>query len=77
MTPSEWIRAYERGKEKEFIEIFDSNGEPMFDDPELFDTYIEKFPFVMKRKSILYNLPYWEHIKITHLLDHMHIFKNV
>ena len=29
----------------------------------------------MKRKSIFYNLPYWEHLKITHLLDPMHIFK--
>ena len=31
----------------------------------------------MKRKSIFNNLPFWEHIKITHLLDPMHIFKNV
>ena len=44
MTPGEWLRAYEREKEKDFIEIFDSNGEPMFDDPEFFDTYVEKFP---------------------------------
>ena len=77
MTPAEWLRAYEREKEKEFIEMFDSNGEPMFDDPEFFDTYVEKFPIGMKRKSIFYNLPYWEHLKITHLLDPMHIFKNV
>ena len=33
MKPVEWLRAYEREKEKEFIEIFDSNGEPMLDDP--------------------------------------------
>ena len=32
-TPVEWIKAYEREKEKEFIEMFDSDGEPMFDDP--------------------------------------------
>ena len=76
MTPVEWRRAYEREKEK-FIEIFNSNGEPMFDDPEFFDTYVEKFPIRMKRKSIFYNKPYWEHLKITHLLDPMHIFKNV
>jgi hypothetical protein len=31
----------------------------------------------MKRKSIFYELPYWEHLKISHLLDPMHIFKNV
>ena len=33
MTLVEWIRAYEREKEKEFAEMFDSNGEPIFDDP--------------------------------------------
>ena len=57
--------------------MFDSNGEPMFYDPKFFDTYVEKFPIGMKRKSILYNLPYSEHLKITYLLDPMHIFKNV
>ena len=31
----------------------------------------------MKRKLIFYELPYWEHLKISHLLDTMHIFKNV
>ena len=31
----------------------------------------------MKRKYIFYNLPYWEHLNITHLLYPMHIFKNV
>ena len=77
ITPVEWLRAYERDKEKEFIEIFDSNGELMFDDPKFFDTYFEKFPIRMKRKYKFYNLPYWENIKITHLLDPMYIFKNV
>ena len=51
--------------------MFDSNGEPMFNDPEFFNTYAEK------RKSIFYNLPYWEHLNITHLLNPMHIFTNV
>ena len=58
MTPTEWLKAYEREKEKEFIEMFDSNGEPMFDDPKFFDTYVENFLIGMKRKSIFYNLPY-------------------
>ena len=31
-TPAEWLRAYDREKEKEFIEMFNSNGKPMFDD---------------------------------------------
>ena len=75
MTLAEWIGAYEREKEKDFIEMFDSNGEPMFDDPDFFDTYVEKLPIGMKRKSIFYNLPYWEHLNITHLLYPIHIFK--
>ena len=57
--------------------MFDSNGEPMFDDPNFFDAYVEKFPIRMKRKSIFYDLPYWKHLNISHLLDPMHIFKNV
>ena len=77
MKPIEFLRAYEREKEKEFIEMFDSNGKPMFDDPELFNTYVEKFPIGMKRKSIFYSLPYWDYITITLLLDPMHMFKNV
>ena len=57
--------------------MFDSNGEPLFDDPNFFDTYDEKMPIGMKRKSIFYELLYWEHLRIAHLLDPMHIFKNV
>ena len=49
--------------------MFDSNGEPMFDDPESFDTYVEKFPIWMKRKSIFYNLPYQDiYLKMFHLI---------
>ena len=31
----------------------------------------------MKRFSILFELPCWESLQINHLLDPMHIFKNV
>ena len=57
--------------------MFDSNGEPMFNDPEFFENYVEKMPIRMKRKSIFYELPYWENPKISQLLDPMDIFKNV
>ena len=77
MTLAKWLRAYEREKEKEFIEMLDSNGEPKFDDPDFFNTYVEKFPIGMKRKSIFYDLPYLEHLNISHLLDPMHIFKKI
>ena len=40
MTPVEWLRTYEREKEKEFTEMIDSNGEPKFDDPDFFNTYV-------------------------------------
>ena len=40
-------------KEKEFAKLFDSNGEPMFDNPKFFDTYVEKMPIGMKKIYIL------------------------
>jgi hypothetical protein len=49
----------------------------MLDDFEFFDSYVEKIPIGMKRKSIFYELPYWEHLTIVHLLNPMHILKNV
>jgi hypothetical protein len=49
----------------------------MVDDLEFFDTYVEKMPIGMKRKSVFYELPYWEHLKIDNLLDPMHILKNI
>ena len=57
--------------------MFDSDGEPMFKDPEFLNTCVEKFLIGMKRKFVFYELPVWEHVKISHLLDPMHIFKNV
>ena len=77
MTLAHWLREYDKEKEKEIAQMFDSNGEPMFDDPEFFDTYDEIMPKGMNKRSIFYELAYWEHLKITHLLDPTHIFKNV
>jgi hypothetical protein len=34
-------------------------------------------PEGMKKKSIFYELPYWKDLLISHLLNPMHIFKNV
>ena len=36
-----------------------------------------KPPEGMKRLSIFYRLPYWRYLLIGHLIDPMHIFKNV
>ena len=57
--------------------MFDSNVEPLICGPEFFDHYKEKMLDGMKRKSIFYELPYWELLKIVHLLDPMNIFKSV
>ena len=54
-----------------------SNGEPMFDDWEISNIYVEKIPIGLKNKSIFYELPYCKHLKIAHLLDPMHILKKV
>ena len=44
MTPTQWLRAYDIVKEKEIAQIFDSNGEPLFDDPEFLTPMLRKFP---------------------------------
>ena len=40
----------------------------MFIDLEFFDAYVEKIVIGVKIKYVFYELPYWEHIKIPHLL---------
>jgi len=49
----------------------------MFEDMELLDTYFEKIPIGMKKKKCIYEFPYWQHLKITHCVDPMHVFKIV
>jgi hypothetical protein len=49
----------------------------MFNDPEFFDTNVEKMPVGMKMKYVFYEILYWEHLKIGHLVDPMYIFKNI
>jgi hypothetical protein len=44
MTPTNWSREYDIEKEKEMVEFFDSNGEPMFDDLEFLTLMLRKFP---------------------------------
>ena len=38
LSSMDWLMAYNIEKEKEIAYMFDSNGEPMFDDPNFFDT---------------------------------------
>ena len=56
--------------------MFDSNVKPLINGLEFFDHYKEKIPAGMKRNYIFYEIPSWEHHKIVHLLDPMHILKN-
>jgi hypothetical protein len=47
-----------------------------YDDLEFCDTYVEKIHIGMKREFVFYEIPYWKNLKIGHLLNPMHIFKN-
>jgi hypothetical protein len=49
----------------------------MYDDPVFFDNYVEKIPIGMKRKFVFYDIQFCKYVKISHLLDHMHILKIV
>ena len=42
MTPTNYIRAYDIENEKEFVELFDSNGEPLFNDLEFLTPMLRK-----------------------------------
>ena len=50
MTLVHLHRAYDKEREKEISEMFNSNMDPMFDDREFFDTYVEKISTRMKMK---------------------------
>ena len=58
LTPTHQLKEYDTRKEKRIAELFDSNGEPMFNDPKFFDTYVEKIPIGMKMNCAFHELPY-------------------
>jgi hypothetical protein len=72
MGPTDWLKKYEDVELKAWQDFFD--GGDSIEEPE---QVVIKMPEGMKRKSIFYELPYWKDLLISHLLDPMHIFKNV
>ena len=51
----------------------------LFQDPSIEESEqaMDDMPQGMNRKSTFYDLPYWKDLLICHLLDPMHILKNV
>jgi hypothetical protein len=72
MGPTDWLKKYEDDELKYWKDVFDG-----VDSIEEQEQVVIKMPEGMKRKSIFYELPYWKDILISHLLDPMHILKNV
>jgi hypothetical protein len=72
MGPSDWIKKYEDDELKGWEDFFDG-GDSIEESEQVVVNMLEG----MKRKSIFYELPYWKDLLISHLLDPMHIFKNV
>jgi hypothetical protein len=70
--PGDWIKKYEDVELKGWEDFFDRGD--LIEEPE---EVVFNMPEGMKRKSIFYELPYWKDLLISHLLDPMHIFKNV
>ena len=58
MISTNSLRAYDIEKETKTAEIFDSNGESMFDNSEFFDTHDDKILKGMSRKLIFHEHPY-------------------
>ena len=72
MGPGDWLKKYEDVELKAWEDFFDWGDS--IEEPEQVLVNITEG---MKRKSIFYELPYWKDLLISHLLDPMHIFKNV
>jgi hypothetical protein len=72
MGPGDWIKKYEDVELKGWEDFF--NRDDSIEEPE---QVVVNMPEGMKRKSIFYDLPYCKDLLISHLLDPMHIFKNV
>ena len=68
----DWLKKYEDAKSKAWEDFFDQGYS--IQEPE---QVVVNMPNGMKMKSIFYELPYWKDLLIAHLLDPMHIFKNV
>jgi len=68
----DWLKKYEDAKLKAWEDFFDQD----YSIQEI-EQVVANMPNGMKWKSIFYELPYWKDLLISHLLDPMHIFKNV
>ena len=72
LGPGDYLKKYEDAKSKAWEDFFDQGYS--IQEPE---QVVVNMLNEMKRKSIFYDLPYWKDLLIAHLLDPMHIFKNV
>ena len=72
MIPVDWLKKYEDAELKSWNDFF--LHDHSIEEPE---QVMVEMPKGMNRKSIFYDLPYWKDLLISHLLDPMHIFKNV
>lgn len=72
MGPGDWLKKYEDVESKAWEDFLDQGA--LIEEPK---QVVAEMPKGMRRKSIFYELPYWKDLLISHLLDPMHIFKNV
>jgi hypothetical protein len=72
LGPGDWTKKYEDAKSKSWKDCFHKSYS-IQETKQIVVNILNG----MKRKSIFYELPYWKDILISHLLDPMHIFKNV
>lgn len=72
MGPADWLKMYGDAESKAWNHFF--RHDHSIEEPE---QVMVEMPKGMKRKSIFYDLPYWKDLLISHLIDPMHVFKNV
>jgi hypothetical protein len=59
------------------LDMFNGDLFDIDDDLDDFKIPLDHMPKGMNKASKFYNLPYWKELKVAHLLDPMHVFKNV
>ena len=72
MGLGDWLKKYEDAKSKAWEDLF-YQGFSIQEPKQV----VVNMSNGMKRKYIFYDLPYWKDLLISHLLDPIHIFKNV
>jgi len=77
MTSTNWSKNIDSCIESVWEDIFNGDLYDIDDNLDIFKNILNHVPKGMTKASKLYDLLYWKEHKVAHLLDTLHMFKNV